>query len=133
MTVAERYLELALRIGRHDDEVVEAYRGPGEIEARVAAEEPREPARLRDRADVLLSDLAAADVEPGCRRWLDAQVRALHTLTRRMSSEDLPYVDRLKHWLDATAVPKDVLLPAMSAIATKLRARTRELFGLPDG
>ena len=40
MTVVERYLELALRIGRHDDELVEAYHGPPDIKARVAAEAP---------------------------------------------------------------------------------------------
>ena len=170
MTVAERYLELALRIGRHDDEVVEAYRGPSEIESRVAAEQLREPARLLGDAEALLSDLASPDLEPERRRWLEAQVRALHTLTRRLAGEEPPYVEevellfgitprwydesdyergrqllddtlpgsgdvreRLKQWLDTTAVPKDVLLPAMAAIAAELRARTRDRFGLPDG
>jgi hypothetical protein len=170
MTVAERYLELALRIGRHDDEVVEAYRGPSELEARIAAEEPHEPARLRDDADALISDVAGADLDPERRRWLEGQVRALHTVTRRLAGEDLPYVEevellfgitprwydesdyergqqllddvlpgsgdvreRLRHWLDTTAVPKDVLLPAVTEIAAELRTRTGELLGLPDG
>jgi len=170
MTVADRYLELALRIGRHDDELIEAYHGPPEIQVRAAAEEPREPQRLRDDADALLSDLADADLEPERRRWLEAQVRALHTTTRRLAGEELPYVqevellygitphwydeaayeraqqllddalpgsgdvrERLKTWLDATAVPKEALLPATREIASELRARTRDLFGLPAG
>ena len=170
MTVAERYLELALRIGRHDDELVEAYHGPPELEARVAAEEPQEPRRLRDAADALLSDLPASDLGPERRRWLEAQVRALHTATRRLAGEELPYAEevellfgitprwydeagyergrqllddalpgsgdvreRLKAWLDATAVPKEVFLPALRDVAADARARTRELFGLPVG
>ena len=170
MTVAERYLELALRIARHDAEVIEAYRGPSELQARIDAEEPQEPQGLRDDADALLSDLADADLEPERRRFLEAQVRTLHTVTRRLAGEELPYVDevellfgitprwydeseyergrqllddalpgsgdvreRLQTWLDATAVPKDALLPAMREIASELRTRTRELFGLPDG
>ena len=59
MTLAvERYLELALRLGKPDDELVEAYHGPPELAERVAAEEPRDPQRLRDDADSLLADLA---------------------------------------------------------------------------
>jgi hypothetical protein len=96
MTIAERYLELALRIGRHDDELVEAYRGPPELGARVAAEEPRAPQRLRDDADALLSELAGADLEPERRRWLEGQVRALHTATRRLSGEELPYREEVE-------------------------------------
>ena len=170
MTVAERYLELALRISRHSDELVEAYHGPAETQARVTAEEPLGPQRLRDDAEALLSDLAGADLEPQRRRWLEAQTLALHTVTRRLAGEELPYVEeverlfgitprwydeadyergqrllddalpgsgdvreRLKTWLDTTAVPKDALLPAIRDIAAEARARTRELFGLPDG
>ena len=154
MTIAGRYLELALRIGRHDDELVEAYHGPPELQARVSAEEPLEPRRLRDDADALLADLADSDLEPQRGRWLDAQVRALHTATRRLAGEELPYVEevellfgftprwydesdyergqrllddalpgsgdvheRLKTWLDETAVPKEALLPAIRAIS----------------
>jgi hypothetical protein len=170
MSVVERYLELALRIGRHVGELVEAYHGPPKLAARVAAEEPREPQRLCDDAESLLSELTEVELESARRRWLTAQVRALHTTTRRLSGEELPYTEevellfgitprwtdeaqyerahrllddalpgpgdvreRLAAWLDATAVPKDVLLPAMRSMAAELRARTRELFGLPDG
>jgi hypothetical protein len=170
MTVVERYLELALRIGKHADELVEAYHGPPELATRIATEEPRNPQRLREDAESLLSDLAEAELEPARRRWLEAQVRALHTTTRRLSGEELPYTEevellfgitprwydeaqyerahrllddalpgsgevreRLAAWLDATAVPQEALLPAMSSMAAELRARTRDLFGLPDG
>ena len=54
MTVVERYLELALRIGKHDDELIEAYHGPPELATRIAAEEPCDPQRLREDAESLL-------------------------------------------------------------------------------
>jgi len=34
----ERYLELALRLGRHDADLVDAYYGPEELSRRVEAE-----------------------------------------------------------------------------------------------
>jgi hypothetical protein len=170
MTIAERYLELALRVGRHDAELIEAYRGTPELQARVDAEAPREPQRLFDDSSALLSDVADSDLDPQRRRWLEAQVRTLHTVSRRLAGEDLPYVEevellfgitprwydeaeyergqrllddalpgsgdvreRLKTWLDTTAVPKEALLPAIRSVAAEARARTSELVGLPDG
>jgi hypothetical protein len=41
VTVGERYLELALRIGRLAPDLVCSYAGPAALAARVAAEPPR--------------------------------------------------------------------------------------------
>ena len=50
MNVAERYLELGLRVGKHVDDLVESYHGPAELAARIEAEEPRsDPSTLRRR------------------------------------------------------------------------------------
>ena len=49
LTVAERYLELGLRLGRHVDGLVDAYYGPPELQAQVDAEEPRRAGRARRR------------------------------------------------------------------------------------
>jgi hypothetical protein len=46
VSVAEDYLELCLRLGKHLDSLVDSYYGPPEISERVDAEEPREPASL---------------------------------------------------------------------------------------
>ena len=40
-----------LRLGRHDEDLVDAYYGPEEIARRVEAEEPREPAALAEDAE----------------------------------------------------------------------------------
>lgn len=41
--------------------------------------------------------------------------------------------DRLVTWRESHAVPMDRLRPAIDSLAEDLRARTRSLFGLPDG
>jgi len=57
MNVAERYLELGLRLGRHVDGLVDAYYGPPELKAQVDAEQPAEPAQLAADADALRDEL----------------------------------------------------------------------------
>ena len=42
-------------------------------------------------------------------------------------------LERFSRWLDETALPADVLLGGLSAVADELRERTRALVGLPDG
>ena len=57
MTATERYLELGLRLGKHAEELVDAYYGPEEIARRVDAEEPLEPAALGEEAQELLAEV----------------------------------------------------------------------------
>src|SRR5205085_3782238 len=88
MTVAERYLELGLRLGRHEPELVDSYYGPEELRQRVDGEPLREPARLAADA----AELLAAIEEP----WLAAQVRALETTARTLAGEELPYAEEVE-------------------------------------
>jgi hypothetical protein len=44
-----------------------------------------------------------------------------------------PLAERLVTWRESHAVPVDRLRPAIDSLAEDLRARTRSLFGLPDG
>ena len=160
--VIERYLELALRLGRHDDDLVDAYYGPAELAERVAAEEPRPPTALAEDADALFAE--ADD------RWLAAQVQALGATARKLAGEPLDYVEegrlvygieprwqdeepfrraaalledavpgsgdlptRYARWFEQTAIPADVLEQALRDAAAELRRLTRETIGLPDG
>ena len=170
MSVVERYLELGLRVGKHVDEYVESYHGPTDIASRVESEDPLPAATLIEQAGALLDDLASSDLEPKRRRWLEGQVRALHTTLRRVAGEELSYreevslsfgieprwydeeqferarmllddaipgtgsvEERFSRWFVETAIPKDVLLPALRSVVEELRTRTRELVGLPEG
>lgn len=162
MSTTERYLELALRLGKHDDDIVDSFYGSDELAARVEAEKPRDPAALAEDADALLADLDDA--------WLAAQVQALGTNARKFAGEELDYVeegrlvygieprwrdeeaferaaarldealpgsgdvrDRYAAWLSDTAIPAEILEQALLDAAAELRRLTREQIGLPEG
>lgn len=159
----ERYLELALRLGKHDDDLVDSFYGSEELAARVAAEEPRDPEALAYEADGLHAEL---DDDP----WLAAQVQALATNARKFAGEHFDYAEegrlvygieprwrdeetfeqaatlldealpgdgdvraRYAAWLEATAIPPEILEQALVDAAAELRRLTRERIGLPEG
>jgi len=159
----ERYVELALRLGKHDDDLVDSFYGSEELAARVAAEEPRDPEALAYEADGLLAEL---DDDP----WLAAQVQALATNARKFAGERFDYVEegrlvygieprwrdeetfeeaatqldealpgagdlhaRYATWLEESAIPAEILEQALADAATELRRLTRERIGLPEG
>ena len=68
MTTSERYVELALRLGRHEDDLVDSIYGWGDLRDRVDSEELQEPRSLAEDAGALLEDVTG---DP----WLEAQVR----------------------------------------------------------
>jgi hypothetical protein len=162
VTHAERYLELALRLGRHEPDLVDFYYGPAELQQRVADEPLLEPARLAAEAAELLAELD----DP----WLAAQARALETIARELAGEELPYAEEVElkygirpRWVDEweferghalldEALPgsgdlaarfsrrlEDVALsgeltgPALREAVAVVRERTRAAVGLPDG
>ena len=163
MSVVDRYLELALRLGKHDDDLVDSFYGSPELVARIEAEKPREPTALAEDADALLAEL-------GDDAWLAAQVQALGTNARKFGGERLDYAeegrlvygieprwydeesfrlaaaqldaalpgagdvrDRYAAWLEATAIPAEILEQALLDAAAELRRLTREQIGLPEG
>jgi hypothetical protein len=162
VTHAERYLELALRLGRHEPDLVDFYYGPPEIQRRVGAEPLLEPARLAAQAGELLAELDD--------RWLVAQLRALETLARTLAGEELPYAEEVElkygigpQWvdereferghalldealpglgdlaarflrrLDDVALSGELTGPALREAVAVVRERTRETVGLPEG
>jgi hypothetical protein len=163
LNAAEAYVELALRLQRHQEELVFGYSGPRELASRIAAEEPREPAALAADARTLVDEL-------GSDSWIAAQAMGLLLFARRLAGEDVPYREeaelgygvepewypedeferahreldealggdgdlreRYARWLDETALPKTSLGEALTATLAEFRERTRALFGLPDG
>ncbi len=115
------YLELGLALGRHVDGLVDAYYGPPDLSARAAAEPPLPPPQLVDAARRLLADLDAGapldgdGVEDAARRaWLRAQTLGLLTTARRLSGEDIAYVDEVEqcYGVRPVAVPDDVIAEA---------------------
>jgi hypothetical protein len=162
VSVSEQYVELCLRLARHDEELVDFHFGPQEIAERVKSEPLKEPARLTEDARSLADQTDSA--------YLRAQLRGLEIVARKLGGEQISYEDevegcygtrperipeerfeeahealeevlppggtlaeRFQRWDDGDAVPVDKLEAVLTTLAERLRERTRELFGLPDG
>ena len=162
-TLVERYLELGLRLGKHADELVDSFYGPEKIAQRVEAEEPCEPHVLAEEADALAAELAVDPWLAAQVRALAATARQLAgehlgyvevvTLVygieprwhdeepfRRSAArlaEALPgngdLRGRYARWLEQTAIPPQLLEPALQDTTAELRRLTRETVGLPEG
>jgi hypothetical protein len=161
VSVVEGYLELALRLGKHDEDLVDSFYGSDELAQRVEAEEPRHPAALAADAEALLAEL-------GDDAWLAAQVQALWANARKLTGERFEYAEegrlgieplwadedgfaraaellesalpgsgdlraRYAAWFEEIAIPPELLGRALVDVAGELRRLTRELIGLPDG
>ena len=158
----ERYLELCLRIGRHADGLVDAYYGPAGISERVDAEELRDPAALAQDAASLLAEadtdwLGAqlVGLETVARKLAGEEIPYEDEVERcygvrpewvseesferahRELDEILPgdgsVADRYQAWRDNDPLAGDALAQVYEAFLAETRARTKELFGLPEG
>lgn len=162
MSVAEEYLLLGLRLGRHVDGLVDAYYGPQELKEEVDAEPLRPADQLAADAEAL-----AARLDDG---WLRDQVIGLKTSAGVLAGNDLAYADeaegsygvrperpdeeqmlaahgrleallpgegelveRLESWRRTQYVSKDRIIPAIRDAVTFLRRRTAALVPFPDG
>ncbi|WP_155298876.1 hypothetical protein [Deinococcus kurensis] len=131
--IAERYVRLAHAIDAHSEGFIDGYGGPQDW----AVRETRDPQALRDEAQALLADVAGVP-EPERRAWLEVQVRAMHTMTRLLSGEAIPYADEVRGLydiaprradlgtLDAALAELDATLPGSGPLPAReeaLRAR----------
>ena len=161
-SVAERYLRLGLQVGRHADEVVDAYFGPPDLAAAVEAAAPVEPRTLVADAEALLDDL-----EDG---WLRDQVIGLRTYVGVLAGESRSYADEVEGcygvrptytdeavftdaherleellpgdgslaercalWENSIRVAPELVEGAIASVVEEARAWTRGLVELPDG
>jgi hypothetical protein len=162
VTIAERYLVLGLRLGRHVDGLVDAYYGPARLKEEVDGEELVPAGRLVADAERLLGEV---DDE-----WLGDQLRGLHTYARVLAGEELTFreevegcfgvsveepkpdayeeaharldellagdgslAERREEFRRSQYVPGERLLPALRDVVAELRARTPALAELPEG
>jgi hypothetical protein len=94
--VAEGYVELGLRLGRHVDALVDAYYGPSELAERVAAEDTRAPTELVHDAVALVYALDGPALEGTRRNWLRAQLVGLETVARRLAGGAIPFAEEVE-------------------------------------
>jgi hypothetical protein len=162
MSVAERYVELCLRLARHDEDLVDFYFGPAEIAERVADEPIRDPARLAEDARGLAEETDST--------YLRAQCLGLEVVAGKLAGHEISYADevercyavrpqrvpeerfaeahkaldealpeggtlaeRYQRWRDGDPLPVERLGAVLATLSDRLRERTREVLGLPDG
>lgn len=149
MTAVERYLELGLRLGRHNPDLVDAYHGPTEVARRVADEPVVPAAGLRRDARRLIADLdagepldAGADPDPQRRAWLRGQTRGLEVVAAKLDGAEIPYVEEVEscygvtpRWYEEDEVAAahkalDAALPGSGSLAERLGAH-REAHRVP--
>jgi hypothetical protein len=122
MAVIERYLELGLQLGRHIDGFVDAYFGPPDIAARVAAAPVVAPATLAAEARRLLADIDGSDLDANRRHFLAAQVRGLRTTAMKLAGEPITYSDEVEtsYGVRPQHVPEDVFAEAHARLDATL-------------
>ena len=132
MTAAERYLLLALRLGRHVDGLVDSYYGPAELQQQAEAEGTIDAAQLAADGDALLAELPDG--------WLYDQVKGCATYAHVLAGDDISYVDEVEGCYgvrpelvdtsvyETTHAKLDELLPGDGSLFERRQAwRTRHL------
>ena len=123
---AEEYLRLALRLGKHLDQLVDSYYGPPEIAEQVEAEDARDPAGLAEDA---------ARIREGADSpWFAAQLTALEAAARKLAGEEISYQDEIERYygIPAEWIPEerfeeahrklDEALPGNGSLAERYQA-----------
>lgn len=135
--IVREYLLIGLGLGQIEEGIVDAYYGPAEVaeEARRAKAAPLELAERAERLRERLPELDDAQRE----HWLDRQLVALATLSRRLAGEELPYLDEVELCFDArpeatppeeyaqTRIELEDLVPGSGDLRTRLAERDKRL------
>ena len=158
----ERYLRLGLRVGRHEEGIVDSYVGPRELAAEVEAEPLAEPRTLVAEAEALLDDLEDGwlrDQVQGLRtyagvlageRWSyadeveacygvrptwteEAEIAAAHERLEELLPGDGTLTERREAWRRSMHVPPERLERAVSAAIEAARAEASRFVELPEG
>jgi hypothetical protein len=100
--IGREYLILALNLNRHVEGFVDAYYGPPELRAEVEAAEPRSVEVLDEDAAQLQAAIADSHYDPARKEYLRLQVRAMAALARKLSGDELDFVEEVQLYFDIT-------------------------------
>jgi hypothetical protein len=122
MDLVHEYLKLGLRFDRVVEGYVDAYIGPAELRAEVAAEPQPDPVALSGQATALSAEVAGSDLAPARIGFLTAHLDALAVGGRRLAGEQMSFVDEVKSYfqVDIAPVPTDVFAAAHDEISALL-------------
>src|SRR4030042_5858368 len=96
------YLTLALNLNRHFEGFVDAYFGPPELKAQVEPGQPRSLQSLADDARKLQAAIQASECDQQRKEWLLGQIQTTSAHIRKLSGEQLDYVEEVELYFDLT-------------------------------
>jgi hypothetical protein len=96
MSVPEGYVELALRLGRQVDGLVDAFFGDPAVKERIDGEPLCAPTALVEDAGRLIAELDGDRLDEQRRNALRAQLVGLETVARKLAGEEVPYADEVE-------------------------------------
>src|SRR5215213_7262185 len=114
LDVPLEYVRLGLRFDRLESGFVDAYTGDPRIRAEVADEPAPTPRQLRDQARGLLAELDAAGLPADRTEYLRGQLTGLECTARKMSGEQVGFVDEVAAYFQVDVALGD---PAVYASA----------------
>jgi hypothetical protein len=132
-SLAERYLLLGLRLGKHVDGLVDGYFGPKALAAAVEAEEPTDAGDLLEEARTLLTEVEESDLDPQRRRWLSGQLEGLACVAEMAGGVDVPWAEAVRrcYGIEIQLTPEaqfeaaherlDAALPGSGDVAARLK------------
>jgi len=138
------YLTLALNLNRHFEGFVDAYFGPPELKAESEAGQPRPLEALADDAQRLLEAIDASDHDAQRKEYLLGQTQTIGAIIRKLSGEQLDYVEEVELYFDITPemvdetvfeafrAEMDSLLPGKGSLAERTLAWEKSVELRPD-
>jgi hypothetical protein len=141
--IGQAYVELALRMNRHAVGFVDGYYGPPEWKAAIDAAPLPPVTALQDDAQRLSEAISQTEMDAQRRDFLTKQALAMNMVLRRLTGEDVPYVEEVRGCFDITPsrIPEaefqaalrelDTLLPGTGDLRARQLAWKRR-FELPN-
>ena len=142
--IGRSYVTLALNLNRHFEGFVDAYFGPLELKAEVEAGQPRSLEALADDARELEAAIQASDCDRQRKEFLLGQTQAACALIRKLSGQQLDYVEEVELSFDITPqmadeaifdafhAEMDSLLPGKGSLAERALAWEKSVELSPD-
>lgn len=101
--IAPAHVQLALAIGQHIPDYIDAYYGPPEWQRQAEADGPRPVAELaREAADLAAAIADDAEMDPQRRDFLAREARAMQTSLRILQGEQLTLTEETEALYDIT-------------------------------
>ena len=138
------YVRLGLRFDRLESGFVDAYTGDPRLRAEVADEPAPTPSTLRDQARTLLRELDATELPTDRTEYLRGQLTGLECTARKMSGEQVAFVDEVAAYFQvdvaigdpavyaAAHAELDALLPGEGPLAERYATHRRREECPPD-